>query len=367
MVLATVNCVIGVYQEGWGHGWVDGVAIYGAVMIIVGIAAGNNYSKEKQFQKLVAKAAIEYCACYRGTEGLTQTIAVSELVVGDIIKIEQGMRIPADCILLDGIDVSTDESAMTGEPDQMEKSAVTAQNYEHNPDPFLLGKTLVCQGQGLAMVCCVGTNTRSGMAEEKLQTEEDQTPLQQKLESIANSLAKFGALFAIFAFLLGCARIVIINIWFPPEGVDNIWEASRTISQFLQALISGVTVVVIAVPEGLPLAVTISFAFSVMKMKLENNLVRKLQSSETMGGANEICTDKTGTLTKNQMTVKEFYTMDTVFQGRPSNFRDLKTAELMAEGVLYNCSARIERNDRGEQEPKGNVTEQGLLRCLMDL
>ena len=86
-----------------------------------------------------------------------------------------------------------------------------------------------------------------------------------------------------------------------------------------------------------------------------------------MGGANEVCTDKTGTLTKNQMTVKEFYTMDTVFQGRPANFKDLATADLMAEGVLYNCSARIERNDRGEQEPKGNVTEQGLLRCLMDL
>lgn len=81
----------------------------------------------------------------------------------------------------------------------------------------------------------------------------------------------------------------------------------------MKALITAVTVIVIAVPEGLPLAVTISFAFSVMKMKNENNLVRKLQSSETMGGANEVCTDKTGTLTKNQMTVKEFYTMDTVF------------------------------------------------------
>jgi Ca2+ transporting ATPase len=128
-----------------------------------------------------------------------------------------------------------------------------------------------------------------------------------------------------------------------------------------------VNVIVIAVPEGLPLAVTISFAFSVMKMKAENNLVRKLESSETMGGANEICTDKTGTLTKNQMTVKEFYTLDTVYTGRPSNFNDLFTSKLMAEGVLYNCSARIERNDNGSQEPKGNVTEQGLLRCLMEL
>jgi P-type Ca2+ transporter type 2B len=365
-ILATVNVVIGVYQEGWGHGWVDGVAIYAAVVIIVSIAAGNNYSKEKQFQKLVAKASIEYCAVFRGGEGMTQTIAVSELVVGDVIKIEQGMRIPADAILLEGIDVSTDEAAMTGEPDQMEKSTVTQENYEHNPDPFLLGKTLICQGQGTAMICCVGVNSRSGMAEEKLQTEEDQTPLQQKLEGIANSLAKFGALFAVFAFLLGCGRIVITNL-LSDRPVSEVWAVSETINSFLKALITGVTVVIIAVPEGLPLAVTISFAFSVMKMKDENNLVRKLASSETMGGANEVCTDKTGTLTKNQMTVKEFYTMDTVFQGRPSNFKELATADLMGEGVLYNCSARIERNDRGEQEPKGNVTEQGLLRCLMDL
>jgi magnesium-transporting ATPase (P-type) len=102
-------------------------------------------------------------------------------------------------------------------------------------------------------------------------------------------------------------------------------------------------------------------------MKEENNLVRKLESSETMGGANEICTDKTGTLTKNLMTVKEFYTMDTVFQGRPSNFNDLATSKLMAEGVLYNCSARIEKSENGSQEPKGNVTEQGLIRCLMEM
>jgi len=86
-----------------------------------------------------------------------------------------------------------------------------------------------------------------------------------------------------------------------------------------------------------------------------------------MGGANEVCTDKTGTLTKNQMTVKEFYTMEQVFVGRPANFKQLRTADLLAEGVLYNCSARIEKNERGEQEPKGNVTEQGILRFLMDV
>jgi calcium-translocating P-type ATPase len=291
---------------------------------------------------------------------------VSDLVVGDVIEISQGMRIPADCILLEGIDISCDEAAMTGEPDHMEKTAITHENFDSNPDPFMLGKTLVCNGYGKALVCCVGTNTRSGMAEEKLQTEEDQTPLQQKLEAIANSLAKYGVYIALFTLVLGCGRIVLINLFFS-EGVEDVWNVAQTIDKFLKAFITAVTVIVIAVPEGLPLAVTISFAFSVMKMKQENNLVRKLQSSETMGGANEICTDKTGTLTKNQMTVKEFYTMDTVFKGRPVEFKKLKTAQLMAEGVLYNCSARLEKNEKGELTAVGNVTEQGLLRCLLDL
>lgn len=282
---------------------------------------------------------IEKCAVFRGTEGLTSTVDISELVAGDIIKIEQGMKIPADCILLDGIDISCDESAMTGEPDQMEKSSVTESNYEFNPDPFLLGKTLVAQGQGTAMVCCVGVNSRSGQAEEKLQTEEDQTPLQQKLDAIANQLARIGFKFFILALILGLGRVIFDRTL---ATFKKPWDVA-TFTDLTFAVITAVTVIVIAIPEGLPLAVTISFAFSVMKMKKENNWVRKLASSETMGGADQICTDKTGTLTKNQMTVREFYSMEQVFNDKPSNFSTMHTATLLAEGVLYNCSARLEK------------------------
>lgn len=198
------------------------------------------------------------------------------------------------------------------------------------------------------------------MAEEKLQTEEDQTPLQQKLDGIANQLAKVGFYFFLLALVLGCGRTV-----FDRTVGSKEWDGT-TLTDFLFAIITAVTVIVIAIPEGLPLAVTISFAFSVMKMKRENNWVRKLASSETMGGADTICTDKTGTLTKNQMTVREFYTMEQVFTDRPANFKQLATAELLAEGVLYNCSARIEKKD-GVETPAGNVTEQGLIRFLMDV
>jgi magnesium-transporting ATPase (P-type) len=139
--------------------------------------------------------------------------------------------------------------------------------------------------------------------------------------------------------------------WFDEES------KKKTTDEIIKSFITGITVIVIAVPEGLPLAVTLSFAFSVMKMKKENNLVRRLESSETMGGANEICTDKTGTLTKNQMTVREFYTADQVFSGRPAKFETMPTNKLMIEGVLYNCSARVEINERGFEEALGNCTE----------
>jgi Ca2+ transporting ATPase len=177
LLAATVSLIIGIYKSGWGHGWVEGLSIFIAVFIIVSVTAGNNYLKEKQFQKLVSKASEDTVAVFRGGEGQTETIDTKKLVVGDLIKIESGMRIPADCLLIEGTDISTDESAMTGEPDHLEKQPVTAENYHHIPDPFLIGKSLIVQGQGLALVCCVGIHTRSGMAEEKLNIEEEVTPL----------------------------------------------------------------------------------------------------------------------------------------------------------------------------------------------
>jgi magnesium-transporting ATPase (P-type) len=221
-------------------------------------------------------------------------MSTKELVVGDLIQLMQGNRVPADCLLIESTDFATDESPLTGEPEQVEKSNVFEANYKYNPNPFLLGKTLIVNGQGVALVCTVGTHTRSGMAEEKLNIEEEETPLQQKLETIANEIGKIGVYVAILTFLAMTVNLTVSTMMAGNElfSIDNL-------SNLVNYLIIGITVIVVAVPEGLPLAVTISLAFSVMKMKEENNLVRKLEASETMGGANEICTDKTGTLTMN--------------------------------------------------------------------
>jgi len=146
----------------------------------------------------------------------------------------------------------------------MEKCNVTEANYESNPDPFLLGKSLCVSGEGIALVCCVGTNSRSGMAEEKLNTEEAETPLQQKLGGIANSLGKFGVYFALLALVAGLLNIVVSRLIYPEIGWFGTKDQSdRTTKQLIKALITAITVIVIAVPEGLPLAVTLCFAFSV--------------------------------------------------------------------------------------------------------
>jgi calcium-translocating P-type ATPase len=353
LMAATAALLIGIIQHGFASGWVEGFAIYMAVAIIVTVTAGNNYMKEKQFQKLFSKAAEDSIPAFRGNEGITVTVPNTELVVGDIIKLEAGMRIPADCLLIHGIDFAADEAALTGEPEQVEKSEVNEHNVEYNPSPFLLANTLIASGSGTALICAVGSNTRSGQAEEKLNIEEEMTPLQCKLETIANQIGGVGVFVSVVTFVTTVSRLLYRAYTDPNINILSIYVLNEVINYFIIAI----TVIVVAIPEGLPLAVTMSLAYSVMKMKKENNLVRRLDASETMGGANEICTDKTGTLTKNQMTVQAIYLNNEVVNGRPRNYGDFKSSELMTQGVLFNCSARIERDNRGNYQPMGNCTE----------
>lgn len=272
-----------------------------AVVIIVGITVTNNYKKEKQFQELQRKSDLSTTIVIR--QGQTQTISAEELVVGDIITIESGKTIPADCVLINSLDLQCNESGISGEPENLPKSHVTQENYSSNPVPFVLQSTLAEAGEAKAIVCAVGERTQSGKLDRILDIENELTPLQTKLETIANQIGTIGVYAAILTFMALIIRLMI-SIFVQKQVA---FMDFRNVTAVLNAFIIAITVIVVAVPEGLPLAVTISLAYSVSKMYNENNLVRSLHAAETMGGANEICTDKTGTLTQNRMTVQAIY------------------------------------------------------------
>lgn len=184
------------------------------------------------------------------------------------------------------------------------------------------------------------------------------------METIASEIGKIGVYVAVLTFIVMTIKLIVQRAVQDSSALISV----ATLQSVVKFIIIAITVIVVAVPEGLPLAVTISLAFSVMKMKEENNLVRKLEASETMGGATQICTDKTGTLTQNKMSVKAIYLNDQVVEGRQADkFNALQSAQLLTEGVLFNCSARVEKNLFGVFEPKGNVTEQGMIRFLQDM
>lgn len=162
-----------------------------------------------------------------------------------------------------------------------------------NPNPFLLGDSMIVLGKGTAMVCAVGIQTQAGEVAEKLfQDDEEGTPLQQKLEKVASFIGNIGMYVSVLTMVAMVLNLMIGRLL----SNQSLLSIAMT-SGIMNAVIVGITIVVVAVPEGLPLAVTISLAYSVSQMKKENNLVRRLEAAETMGGANEILTDKTGTLT----------------------------------------------------------------------
>lgn len=163
---ATVSLIIGVAQHGWAEGWTEGVTIYIAVVIIVSVTVGNDYIKEKQFQKLNAVKDKRNVTVIRGGE--TIQICIFDLLVGDILQISEGDLTPADCVLIKGTDVYCNESNLTGEPENLKKEPLLDGDNSEHPDPFMIGSSKIVSGKGFAVVLAVGKSTMQGRIEEKL-------------------------------------------------------------------------------------------------------------------------------------------------------------------------------------------------------
>lgn len=286
--------------------WVEGVAIIVAVIIVVIVGAGNDYQKERQFARLNRKKEDRQVKIIR--DGAPHLVSVFDILVGDLEMVEPGEMIPVDGVLISGYDVKCDESAASGESETMKKSTATQVvqqidqetgliPHSNKLDAFMLSGSKVLEGTGVFLVTSVGENSLHGRTMMSLQDDVEATPLQEKLNSMAESIAKFGLAAALVLFFSLFIRFLVELHTEPNRSSSVKGEA------FMQIFIVAVTIVVVAVPEGLPLAVTLALAFATTRMVKDNNLVRVLKSCETMGGATTICSDKTGTLTQNKMSV----------------------------------------------------------------
>ncbi|MDR0688567.1 MAG: calcium-translocating P-type ATPase, PMCA-type, partial [Prevotellaceae bacterium] len=288
-------------------------------------------------------------------------IPKKEVVVGDIVVLETGEEVPADGELLEAISLQINESTLTGEP--VIKKTTNPANFEKDatyPSNHALKGTTVADGHGIMQVSKVGDATEYGKVYEGAQIDGSvETPLNQQLNRLAGMITK--ASYAIAALIIA-GRLVSYFIGL--EAFD--WIAFG--GYFLKTVMIAVTVIVVAVPEGLPMSVTLSLALSMKRMLSTNNLVRKMHACETMGAATVICTDKTGTLTQNQMKVwsYDFYDFNDCLnknsQSNPTNH----SPDIIYEGIAANSTAYLDFSDPAKVKALGNPTEGALLLWLHD-
>jgi Ca2+-transporting ATPase len=308
-IAAAVSLVVGLYQTfGTYHGdgepkieWVEGVAIIVAIVVVVVVGSLNDYQKERQFVKLNKKKEDRQVNVIRS--GRTREVSVYDILVGDVVHLEPGDLIPVDGIFIEGHNVRCDESQATGESDIIRKrpadevyAAIDGHESLRKLDPFILSGSQVTEGVGTFLATSTGVNSSYGRTLMSLQEDPEVTPLQSKLNTLAEYIAKLGGAAGLLLF-------IVLFIEFLVRLPHNQGTPTEKGQEFLQVFIVTVTIIVVAVPEGLPLAVTLALAFATTKMLKDNNLVRHLKACEVMGNATTICSDKTGTLTQNKMMV----------------------------------------------------------------
>ena len=353
IVAAIVSIVLGcTLSDDPSTDWIDGVSIIVAVIVVTLVSSITNWKKETKFHELneIQAEGTKYKVIRKGEPN---DFISDDLLVGDLIMVNYGDIMPADLFLIEGNGIKMDESALTGESDAMKKESYEKCEEIKNsgkgsvPSPLILSGTNCIEGSGKAIVIAVGDHSQKGIIRRTVDNaqENNKTPLEEKLDQIAEMIGWFGlgagivtlvALFIRFAISYNketkeynkdssIESLVTSFVQLNPneisnEGVssyvnNNLTNPNSMIAKkILDIVILCVSIIVVAIPEGLPLAVTLSLAFSIKKMMDLNNLVRKMHACETMGGANYICTDKTGTLTKNEMSVFQILTGDNKFE-----------------------------------------------------
>lgn len=337
-----------VYYHGRGsEAFLEPMGILFAVLLATGLAFYFEQKADKEFTILNRVNDDEPVRVIRN--GHTMEVPKQSVVVGDIVVVESGDEVPADGELLESVSLSVDESMLTGEPIASKSADPTASDSEATfPTNHLLRGTRVVDGHGVCRVFAVGDATENGKVFHAAQIDDSvRTPLNEQLDRLGSMISKLG---------YGIALLVLVgrmSVYLWGSGMEA-FEWSEFVTYLLQTIMIAVTVVVVSVPEGLPMAVTLSLAYSMQKMLQTNNLVRKMHACETMGATTVICTDKTGTLTENLMTVAEAQ-----FYGAEG-----AGSRLVQEGLVLNSTATLDKASDGSTRVFGNPTEGALLLWL---
>ncbi len=319
------------------------IGIFCAIFLATGIAFWFEYDAMRKFDLLNSTNDDTPVKVVR--DGAVTEIPKQDVVVGDVVLLESGEEVPADGTLQEAVSLKINESTLTGEP-MIDKTVDPAHFHEDAtyPSNEVLRGTTVIEGHGVMVVERVGDATEFGKVAEQSTIESDEeTPLNQQLQRLSKLIGRAGITLAIVTFV----ALLVKGFWV--EGLleaDWLTIAERVLQYFMVA----VTLIVVAVPEGLPMSVTLSLAVNMRRMLKTNNLVRKMHACETMGAITVICTDKTGTLTQNQMRVHEMKTYCP------------ESDEILAEGIAANSTAFLD----AEGKVIGNPTEGALLLWLRD-
>lgn len=380
LVAALVSLVLAFVE----HDFVETLGIFIAIFIATTVGFYFECDAARKFRVLTAINEDQPVKVRR--DGKVMEVPRRDVVVGDIILVETGDEVPADAVLVEAVNLQIDESSLTGEPltsksvtdAQSQQSADTASqlsslNLQHSADAIIqhsslntqhsseaypknviLRSTMVMNGRGTAIVTRVGDSTEIGkVATEATEATQTKTPLNLQLDKLAKFISKVGTGVSIAAFVIFLGHDILTNsLW---HTTDYLSMLQVVLNYFMMA----VTLIVMAVPEGLPMAVTLALALNMRRMLKFNNLVRKLHASETMGAVTVICTDKTGTLTQNRMTVHDIQLVEGDHLVKAEEATTATKARF-SEAVAANTTAELDEDNA----PIGNPTEGALLMWL---
>ncbi|KAM0017791.1 putative P-type Ca(2+) transporter [Helianthus debilis subsp. tardiflorus] len=362
MVAAAASLALGIKTEGIKEGWYDGGSIAMAVIIVIVVTAVSDYKQSLQFQNLNEEKQNIQLEVVRG--GRRLEISIFDIVVGDVIPLKIGDQVPADGILISGHSLAIDESSMTGESKIVHKD---------QKSPFLMSGCKVADGYGTMLVMSVGINTEWGLLMASISEDNgEETPLQVRLNGVATFIGIVGLAVAIVVLVVLLIRYFTGNTSKSsdyPKFTAGKTSLSDAVDAAIKIFTIAVTIVVVAVPEGLPLAVTLTLAYSMRKMMADKALVRRLSACETMGSATTICSDKTGTLTLNLMTVSEAYICGKKIDP-PDNKSELSSGlvNLLIEGIAQNTTGSVFLPEGGGKvEVSGSPTEKAILQWGVNL